>query len=113
MEMRKMAVLSFMHVICFTLITVSCTQKRAVPDRSYSSLITALCTEEDGTVKKVCLQNISTSRLIEEIYTRIANDRLAKQRKKEPFNLEREVIGEDSIPDKRARESNSGFYSNW
>lgn len=101
--------------ICIFGITVTkSVHKRSIPDSVYINLVSALCIEDDGSVRDACLQNLSTN-LIQAIYSNV-NDYENRSRKtgiNQDTDLTSLLMQRASNPDKRGRSKSSGFYSNW
>ncbi|KAL5020043.1 hypothetical protein ScPMuIL_002935 [Solemya velum] len=72
-------------------------------------ILSALCFE-NGRLREACLHDVSTQRLLEELYSRLTD--VSANRIPE-IAIEKDTGTDTVISEKRGREKNSGFYSNW
>ncbi|XP_063438846.1 uncharacterized protein LOC134719825 [Mytilus trossulus] len=103
-------------------ILISCTlgftvskslHRRSIPDSVYINLVSALCIEDDGSVRDACLQNLSSS-LIDAIYSNVNEDKFGKISDSGNSELRSFLLKQTQLPVKRGRgDKASGFYSNW
>ncbi|XP_062604259.1 uncharacterized protein LOC134266044 [Saccostrea cucullata] len=107
-----------------TLISLGiCTQKRALPDpKSFDGMMAAISlpTMQQENFQKMCLQNIPTQVLLQEVYTRMGKEDAMSKTFPEPVDpiepeLQRTSHEDSSIRTQKRRGRNriSGFYSNW
>lgn len=87
--------------------------RRSIPDSVYINLVSALCIEDDGSVRNACLQNLSSS-LLEAIYSNVNDEnKFGKNYTPPNTDLNAFLLKQSAIPEKRGRDRSSGFYSNW
>lgn len=86
--------------------------RRSIPDSVYINLVSALCVEDDGSVRNACLQNLSSS-LLEAIYSNVDEDKFGQNNEPPNTDLKSFLLKQASLPQKRNRDRTSGFYSNW
>ncbi|OWF53607.1 uncharacterized protein LOC110446186 [Mizuhopecten yessoensis] len=109
--MARAIVLLLLQIIY--LASVSSTQRRSIPDTTYLRLVEALCSDDDGLIRKSCLQNVSKGTFIDDIFSRIFDQGYGGKNNKGGRHQDADIGRAETLSVKRGRERTSGFYSNW
>ncbi|XP_060075167.1 uncharacterized protein LOC132554862 [Ylistrum balloti] len=92
---------------------VSATQRRAISDTTYLRLVEALCSDDDGLIRKSCLQNVSKGTFIDDIFSRLFDQGYGGKNNRGGRRDVEDIGRAETLSMKRGRERTSGFYSNW